>query len=275
VTTFQTPGKVTMRISLSSGDVQIASHGEPRVDVELIPLRNDEITRTAIDEAVVEARERGDRTEIVVEIQRKGAGWGFLGRGPSVGVRISCPEATSAEVSTASADVTTRGPLGNFELKSASGDVAVETVESLKATTASGDVSAIEVLGETNVKTASGDVEIRLAHGALSLNLASGDAVVGDAKGPVSVATVSGDQEVGAVESGEVKLQSVSGDVRVGIRPGRRLWIDATSVSGSMTSELPMESGADTTGAGDPEIELRARTVSGDVTIVRAAPAHV
>jgi hypothetical protein len=274
VTTFQTPGKVKLRISLSAGDVQIASHAEPRVDIELIPLRKDEITRTAIDEAVVEARERGDRTEIVVEIQRKG-GWGFLGRGPSVGVRVYCPEATSAEVSTASADVTARGPLGDVEVKSASGDVAVETAGSLRATTASGDVSAAEVLGETNVKTASGDVEIRVSHGPLSLNLASGDAMVGDAKASVSVSTVSGDQEVRAVEAGEVKLQSVSGDVRVGIRPGRRLWIDATSVSGSMTSELPMETGPEAPGGGDPEIELRARTVSGDVRIVRAAPAHV
>jgi hypothetical protein len=274
VTTFQTPGKVKLRISLGAGDVQIASHAEPRVDIELIPLRNDEATRAAIDEAVVEARERGDRTEITVEIPRKG-GWGFLGRGPSVGVRVHCPEATSADVSSASADVTTRGPLADIEVKSASGDVAVETVASLRATTASGDVSAVEVMGEANVKTASGDVEIRLSHGALSLNLASGDAMVGDAKGPVSVATVSGDQEIRAVESGEVKLQSVSGDVRVGIRPGRRLWIDATSVSGSMTSELPMETGPEGPGGADPEIELRARTVSGDVRIVRAAPAHV
>jgi len=99
--------------------------------------------------------------------------------------------------------------------------------------------------------------------------------MVGDAKGPVSVATVSGDQEIRAVEAGEVKLQSVSGDVRVGIRPGRRLWIDATAVSGSMTSELPMEGAAEGATGGDPEIELRARTVSGDVRIVRAAPAHV
>jgi len=275
VRTFQTPGKVKLRISLSGGDVQLAAHGEPRVDVELIALRNDEVTQAAIEEAVVEARERADHTEIVVEIQRKGSGWGFLGRGPSVGIRIQCPERASAEISTASADVTGRGALGDIEMKSASGDIALETIDSLKATTASGDVSAGEVLGEANVKTASGDVEVRLAHGALSLNLASGDAVVGDAKGPISVATVSGDQDVRSVEAGEVKLQSVSGDVRVGVRPGRRLWIDATSVSGSMTSELPMESGADSAGAADPEIELRARTVSGDVTIVRAAPAHV
>src|SRR5262249_38665808 len=145
-------------------DVQITTHTEPRVDIELIPLRNDEVTRAAIEEAVVEARDRGGVTEVVVEIPRKGAGWGFLGRGPSVGVRASCPEATSADVSTASADATARGPLGDFEVKSASGDVALETVASLKATTASGDVTAAEVLGETNVKTASGDVEIRMAH---------------------------------------------------------------------------------------------------------------
>ena len=42
--------------------------------------------------------------------------------------------------------------------------------------------------------------------------------------------TVSGDQRVDAVRQGRIKLQSVSGDVRLGVRPGTRLRIDATSV---------------------------------------------
>jgi hypothetical protein len=265
---FETPGEVHVRIALGAGDVQIDAGSEPRTEVELVALRDDETTRTAIEEATVEARERGDRTEIVVEIQRKG-GWGFLGRGPSVGVRVRCPHATDVDVTTASADVTTTGRLGDVDVKSASGDLAFETVASFRATTASGDVTVNDVGGNGNVKTASGDVSVRRSHGSLSLNLASGDALVGDAAGPISVATVSGDQEIACVQAGEVKLQSVSGDVRVGVRSGLRVWIDATSVSGSMTSELPMDETA--AGRGDPAIELRARTVSGDVRIVRAA----
>jgi DUF4097 and DUF4098 domain-containing protein YvlB len=268
MTTFETPGKVLVRVALGSGDVRIDATPDPRTDVELVALRDDDATRSAIAEAIVEARLRGDRTEIVVELPKKG-GWSLLGRGPSVGVRVRCPHDADVEVSTASADVTTTGPLGDVEAKSASGDLALDVVAGLRAATASGDVTAREILGEGNAKTASGDVAVRLAHGALSLNLASGDAVVGQAKGPLSIATVSGDQEIEAVERGEIKLQSVSGDVRVGVTPGLLLSIDATSVSGSMQSELPMEDGLQP--EGEPVIHLRARTVSGDVRIVRAA----
>lgn len=268
MTTFETPGKVRINVGLGSGDVQIEATAAPRTEVELVALRDDEATRAAIAEATVEARERGDRTEVVVDIPRKG-GWSFLGRGPSVGVRVHCPHGAEVDVSSASADVVASGALGDVEVKSASGDIAFGVVGAFRATTASGDVSVDEIGGEGNVKTASGDVGVRLARGSLSLNLASGDAIVTEAKGSLSVATVSGDQEIGAVEAGEIKLQSVSGDVRVGIRPGLRLWIDATSVSGTMSSELPTGDTPD--GSGDVQIEVRARTVSGDVRIVRAS----
>jgi DUF4097 and DUF4098 domain-containing protein YvlB len=267
MTTFETPGNVRVRVAIGSGDVRIDVGSEPRTEVELVALRDDDATHAAITEAVVEARERGDRTEVVVELPRKG-GWSFLGRGPSIGVRVRCPEGAEVEVASASADVTTTGRLGDAEVKTASGDVAVDVVAGLRVSTASGDVTAREVTGEGNVKTASGDVSVRLSHDSLSLNLASGDAVVGEAKGPLSIATVSGDQEVGSVETGQIKLQSVSGDVRVGVRPGLKVWIDATSVSGSMISELAM--GGDTVGEGDAQVELRARTVSGDVRVVPA-----
>ena len=49
--------------------------------------------------------------------------------------------------------------------------------------------------------------------------------------------------------------------------PGLRLWIDATSVSGDMSSELEA---AEPPTADGPIVELRAKTVSGDVQIVRA-----
>lgn len=268
---FATPGHVRLRVSNASGSVRVEAWDEPSTEVELTALRNDEVTRAAIAEATVEARERGDRTEVVVEIAKKGGWGGLLGRGPSVGVSVRCPRGADGEIHTASADVMTTGQFGGVSVKTASGDVSVDTVGSLSAVTASGDVGAQEIEGTGDVKTASGDVLVRVGHGPLTLNLVSGDVVVNEAKASLSVGTVSGDQEIGSIESGQVKLQSVSGDVKVGVRSGLRLWIDATSVSGSMTSELPMDEEAGANGSGDPEIELRARTVSGDVRIVRAA----
>jgi hypothetical protein len=65
----------------------------------------------------------------------------------------------------------------------------------------------------------------------------------------------------------------VSGDVHLAIRPGESLYIDASSLSGEMRSELELE-GAPSAGSDGPVRELSIRTVSGDVQIVRATPAH-
>ena len=67
-----------------------------------------------------------------------------------------------------------------------------------------------------------------------------------------------------------MRVQSVSGDVHLGIKPGERLYIDASSVSGTMSSELGIDE-APPTDSGATVNELRVRTVSGDLQIVRAA----
>lgn len=269
---FETPGKTALRISIGGGDVVVKTEDVIETTVEVEALRNDDVTREAIEQMTIEAHDRGGGHEVRVEVPKGRGGWlGMLGRGPKIGVRVSCPHGTDLRVETSSADVDADGNFGDVEASTASGDLSFETVDgTLKATTASGDVSAEEIGESGSIKTASGDASVRRALGPLSVNLVSGDLEVQEAHAGLSTATVSGDQEIEAVHGGDVKLQSVSGDVRVGVRPGLKLWIDASSVSGSMRSELETDD-APPTGDG-PVVELRARTVSGDVQIVRAGP---
>jgi DUF4097 and DUF4098 domain-containing protein YvlB len=70
-----------------------------------------------------------------------------------------------------------------------------------------------------------------------------------------------------------VRVQTVSGDVRVGIARGTRVWIDAASVSGDLESELGLEDGAAGEDEGGSVVPLRVKTVSGDVAVVRSAAA--
>jgi DUF4097 and DUF4098 domain-containing protein YvlB len=264
---FETPGQVLVKISVAGGEVEVSPTDSATVEVEVRPVRSNAASREAAEETRVELIERHGLHEVVVEAPKRRA---TFGRSASISVRVACPESARLEVSTASADVRTTGRLGAIDAKTASGDLGFDVIDGeLRIATASGDVSVAEVGGSATVKSASGDVDIRLARGSLSINLASGDVRVGQALAGVSLGSASGDLEIGSVETGEIRLQSVSGDVRVGVREGLRVWIDASSVSGDISSELAAEDGPPLDD--NAALEIRVRTVSGDVGIVAAA----
>ncbi len=69
---------------------------------------------------------------------------------------------------------------------------------------------------------------------------------------------------------GPISVHSASGDVRIAVRPGRRVSVDVRTVSGEASSDIPL----DDTGGGDadaPLVEIQVNGVSGDVRIERAS----
>lgn len=271
---FDTPGSLAIRIRTGSGQITIEATDSQETEVTLEPLRDDDLTREAIAGARVELVERAGGHELVVELPKK---TGFtldfgamqFGRGPKVAIGIRCPRGADVEVTSSSADLNASGSLGAFAIKTASGDTLVDEVASLSATSASGDVQARQVAGRAQVNSASGDVRIERVLGAVAVNTVSGDVTVRDARGSVTIQTVSGDQSVDGICTGEAKLNSVSGDVRAGVRPGVKLWIDANSVSGELSSELGVNESAPASES-DAVVPLRVKTVSGDVLILRS-----
>ena len=146
---------------------------------------------------------------------------------------------------------------GKLELKTASGDVNLDRFEADNGT----------------LQTVSGDVEIGYVEADLTLRTISGDVEVGVVRGPLAVSTTSGDVALRSLEAGELRVQSVSGDSRIGIGRGTRIWIDASSVSGDMTSDLEMGPDTAVAEAESPGevVPVYVKTVSGDVSIVRSA----
>jgi len=67
------------------------------------------------------------------------------------------------------------GSVGSVRCRSASGDVELDEVDRIDATTASGDVRVNSVKGDAGFVTSSGDVNVGQMAGRLTAQLASGD----------------------------------------------------------------------------------------------------
>lgn len=248
--TFSTPGPVTLEVRIPAGDVDLSTGdvAETTVELEVHGRNGEELER----DARIEMRPRGDGFEVVVDAERGAVGGLFRGRSGEYRVRITAPNDASVRAQLASADIRGRGRYAEVDVKAASGDVEFE-----------------EVAGDANVNTASGDIQLERVASA-KVNSASGDVEIEESSGGVAVNTASGDIELRSVASGEVKVNSASGDVEVGIAKGSRLWVDAQSLSGDTSSELELESGSPIETDEGPLVELKARTMSGDISVKRA-----
>ena len=279
--TFETPGRVTLRVRLPSASVVVETSDEPRTTVDLVPHGRGGEDR--VENVVVTAAEHRGGHVISVE-EKDRIRWGpiRITWGGDVEVRITCPAGADLDLSGGSTDLRVDGSLGEVTARTASGDLRLGTVTGeLQVKTASGDVSVGAVDDEGEVVTVSGDVGIGQAEKALSVRTVSGDVEVGEVRGALTVATTSGDVDLRGLEAGDLRIQTISGDARVAVVPGTRVWIDAASVSGDLRSELglsdevPIVIEGEPAGADDgpsPDVvPLHVKTVSGDVSIVRAA----
>jgi len=163
------------------------------------------------------------------------------------------------------------GRLGEVSARSASGDIRLGVVSGrLQVKTASGDVSVESTEADASIVTVSGDLEIGRIERSVTARSVSGDVEVGAVRGPLTVTSTSGDVDLKTVEAGEVRIQTVSGDARIAVGRGTRVFIDAASVSGDLGSELGIADESPAEGQGQV-VPLHVKTVSGDVAIVRAA----
>ena len=272
---FETPGSVSLQLKLPSGRVLVATADEPRTTVEVVAVgrRGQE----AVDEVDVTMEERLGRYVVKVE-QRDKFRWGpiQITWGGDFECRITCPPGTDLDLSGGSTDLRADGELGDVSVRTASGDARLESVGGeLEVKTASGDIAVSSFAGSAKLSTVSGDLVVERMGAALSARAVSGDVRIGRLAGELELSTTSGDVDIKAVSGGDLRIQTVSGDVRVGIARGTRTWIDAVSVSGRLESELGLDDQTPGVESEDvsPVVPLHVKTVSGDVTVVRAAAA--
>lgn len=269
--TFDTPAPVDLDVEIRSGTVTITTHDEPTTQVVVEGPQADS----------VEIRHDGDRVRVA-----EPKPLGFFARirdDHPLDVRISCPRRTAVAVRCGSADVRIEGEVGEAQVQNGAGDVWLPVVHGgarvktgfgdvsiqavgadLHARTGSGDVRADEVGGEVSVVTGSGDIALGEVAGSGSIRTGSGDITVRSGRHDLSLASATGDVVVGEFGAGKLSAKNASGDIRIGVPAGVPVWTDVSSTMGTVRSNL---TGAGQPKEGEPWIELRATTATGDVVL--------
>ena len=266
---FDTPRPVRLYCELGRGSVRVSA-----VDTDVSSVQ---VTGRVADQ--VSVTYEGDEITIVAPRQRTG----FFGGEAEVDLVVALPAGSDAMVKSGSADLALTGTYAGCVLRSGSGTITVETLTAAsQIETGSGEVAVELAAAELRVKSGSGDVEIGHAEASISVSTGSGDVRVASAHGPtavktgsgdltvdrasddVSLATASGDLVVRSALRGKVTMRSASGDVQVGVPTGLPVWTDITTVTGDISSTLA-STGEPADGA--DYLELRAKTVSGDISL--------
>lgn len=264
---FPTPKRIRLNVRVYIGDVTVTASDTEVTTVSVEPT--DPTKQRSIEAADrTTVTQQGD--EIVVRgVERRGLGW----RPGSVRVTVTVPNRSTVKVRSGSGDIRCAGPLLELQVNTGSGTIVVDSVaQTVNCGTADGSIFVRRVDGTITTKTANGDIRLGDIHGWLSASTASGDIQVGAIRAGGSIRTASGDIAIDEAYAGSVSATTASGDIRVGVPAGVASYLDLSSASGRMESDLDVDDAPPITGK--PGLSLRGRTASGNVQIHRVLPSE-
>jgi hypothetical protein len=184
-------------------------------------------------------------------------GWStYCNQRPEVNYVVHVPKHARVSLTSANADMTVVGPVGALRVDSASGDFSATDVGDATVDIQSGSVTFTRARGVLEVTTASGDVMFNDASGDVNVNSTSGEVQLYRVSGKAVVNTTSGDITARAF-AGIARLSSTSGDVSMTLSRAANVALDASTISGEVSSDVPMHTKA----------PIVVRTTSGDITV--------
>jgi Toastrack DUF4097 len=279
---FKTPEPISVVLELRVADVRVAAGERADTTVQVQPSdssRRDDVT--AAEQTRVEYADG----RLLVKGPRRLREWSPFSDGGSIDVDIELPAGSNLNGHTAAGGFRCTGSLGHCELKSSAGEISVDRAARVKLTTlgdvslervtgdaelvtGTGDVRAGEIDGSAVVKNSNGDTRIGRIGGDLRVKAANGDIDVDQSHGSVSAKSANGRIRVGGIHRGSVVAETANGHIEVGIAYGVAAWLDLHTHFGHVHNGLDA---TEAPGSADEQVEVRARTGFGDITIRREA----
>jgi hypothetical protein len=279
---FDTPGPITVVIEIGVGDARITATDRSDTVVEVRPSDS-----SAGDDVRAAEQTRVEYTDGQLLI-RAPKGWrrySFSGDGGSIDLAIGVPAGSQLHGHAAVAAFRGVGRLGDCQVKTAVGDIQLDTTGALDASTATGAIVVDRVAGHAEVSTGSGRIRLGEVGGTAVIKNSNGDCWIGDAAGDlrvvasngdisvdhadagVTASTATGSVRIGDLARGVTSLKTASGDVEIGIRAGTAARLDLYTHFGAVHNQMDT---ADGPGPSDQTAEVRARTSHGDIVIRRS-----
>lgn len=246
----------TLKVGLVGGQVDIVAHDEPGVRIEVHGVTVKDLRIEATDDAL-EIDHPQLRWDNFLQVFRN-----FGGGGPRAEISVAVPRRIALTLGVVSASALVTGLRSDARLNTVSGDIIVDGLE-----------------GDVSVNAVSGDTQIRGLVGALSANSVSGDIAASGSLRTASVDTVSGAMMIdstGPTES--ISINTVAGNATVRLDPDVAANYAVRSVSGTVLVDGATRSGGGGVGVNftgstgelsGSFADVRAHTVSGDVTVLR------
>ncbi|MBV9422104.1 MAG: DUF4097 family beta strand repeat protein [Solirubrobacterales bacterium] len=279
---FETPQPISVVLDLRMADVRVAAGERADTNVEVRPSdssRRDDVT--AAEHTRVEYADG----RLLVKGPRRLREWSPFSDGGSIDIDIELPAGSDLSGHTAAGGFRCTGSLGRCELKSSAGEISLERAARVKLATAgdirlervigdaelataTGDVRAGEIDGSAVIKNSNGDTRIGEVGGDLQVKAANGDIEVEHSHGSVSAKTANGHIRVGGIHRGTLVAETAAGHIEVGIAGGVAAWLDLHTQYGHVDNGLDA---TESPGSADEQVEVRATTGFGDITIRREA----
>lgn len=282
---FETPEPITLDIDVLVGEVRIAASDRLTTSVEVRPT--DPGRRVDVTAAELTHVEYSDG-KLLVKTTRRWRSYSPFSDEGSVDVQIGLPTGSDVNAAAAAGAVRASGSLGACRLKTSVGDIHVDDCATGELKTSAGNIDVERVGGNAEISTSTGGARVGYVGGAAVIKNSNGETRVGEVAGDLRVKAANGGIEIGQVHgslaaktaNGEIHIGSVArgpvvaetglGEVAIGIPDGTAAWLDLNTNFGQLRNELD-NSGAP--GADEVNVEVRARTGYGDITIRRSAAA--
>lgn len=243
-----------LKVGLVGGQVDVIAHDEPGIRIEVHGVTTKDL------------RIESDGNEI--EIDHAQLGWdnflevfrNFGSGGPRAEVSVAVPRSIALNLGVVSAGALVSGLTNDARLNTVSGDLIVDTHT-----------------GDLTVNSVSGDVQVRALTGSANANSVSGDVAITGSVRKASVDTVSGAilvDAAGAVNT--ISLNTVSGNSTIRLEETLPANYVARSMNGRMLIDgVDRGNGGPTNYSGSTGelagsfVDVRANSVSGDITVLR------